>query len=94
MRVFVVMIALAVSLPVWAQTLNPMMDGVVPVAVREPGDAGSTWSTTVFIRQTAGSNPAVVTMTLHSANGATWSQEVELDGTMGSVIVDDVVSAR
>lgn len=73
------------------QTLEPMTQGVIPVVAQQPGLAGSVWSTSVYVRQVAGSAPARVTFTVHAPASAPASRTFTLPAAGGALAVDNVV---
>ncbi len=89
----VFLIALLVPVAAGAQTLQPMTAGVIPVVAHLPGAGGSTWRTDLYITQTRGSAPAVVSLVLRNPAGPDWATEVTVPGENGAMEVADVVRA-
>jgi penicillin amidase len=83
---------LAVAPAASAQTLKPMVSGVVPVVSHTPGSHGTNWTTNVYITQATGDAAARVTLTIHSPGGG-WTESFSVPAPMGSFEVPDVVHA-
>ncbi len=88
--VFAIVLGLGIA---GAQNLQPMMSGIVPVVAHTPGENGTYWTTSLYVTQVSGVDPAKLVLTILNPSGPSWTKTLTLPGAKGTLAVDDVVKA-